>query len=105
MPDKAWKAFERRVAGLLGGRRLGPTGDDGPDVVTSWLSVQCKLRTSVPAWILDAVDNARRGADTDRLGVAIIKRKNTLDRDSLVVLTLGDWIDWIEDKDEDNANR
>ena len=34
MPDKAWKAFERRFAKRMGTVRIGPTGDDGADFIT-----------------------------------------------------------------------
>ena len=38
----AWKAFERRVAVALGGRRTGPIGGAVSDVVGVPWSVECK---------------------------------------------------------------
>lgn len=98
MPNTTWKSYERRIAALLGGRRLGATGDDGPDVLTPTLSVQCKHRKTLPQWIGEAVDNARRGAGNGRLGVALLHANRQRDLDSLVVMRLGDYIDWHDPK-------
>src|SRR5262245_1570973 len=59
--DKTWKHNERVIAGLLGGRRVPITGrqrDDVPDVAHDWLSIECKHRRSVPAWLRDALAQA-----------------------------------------------
>ncbi len=41
MPDKRWKATERRVAALLGGRRVPVSGrgrGDAPDIAHPWFA-------------------------------------------------------------------
>ncbi len=47
MPDAAWKAFERRVARLFGGKRRGPDvgGSEGgrSDVIAPGWSIEVKL--------------------------------------------------------------
>ncbi len=47
MADAAWKAFERRVATIFGGRRRGADfrGPDGgkSDVIAEGWSIECKL--------------------------------------------------------------
>lgn len=96
MTDKTWKQFERRIAKRVGGRRLGPTGTDTADVVSPWLVVECKHRSTLPAWVQKALDKARRNAEPDQLGLAVLHEKGTRDVDSLVVLSLGDFLAWFD---------
>ncbi|GIV61536.1 MAG: hypothetical protein KatS3mg044_0402 [Rhodothermaceae bacterium] len=76
MPEKTWKAVERKVAERLGGRRVPVTGrsrGDAPDVAHAWLSIEIKHRARLPAWIEDAMrcgdagnrTRVRTAADTD----------------------------------------
>ena len=47
-PDKPWKAFERRVAKAVGGKRRGPNFTDGrDDVIHPLFSIECKLLSRV----------------------------------------------------------
>ncbi len=51
---KDWKACERRVAELLGGRRVPVSGrqrGDAPDVMHEWHSIELKSRRRLPIWI------------------------------------------------------
>ncbi len=53
MSDKSWKAFERRVAYALGGRRNPLSGADKStgtkgDCQVSDLYVECKMRGKIP---------------------------------------------------------
>ena len=52
MADKSWKAFERRLAKRVGGRRIPVTGErDGADVVAPAFVYQCKLRRGLPSYL------------------------------------------------------
>ena len=52
MPDKSWKAFERRLAKRMGGKRLACTGEkDGVDVDAGPFVYQAKLRRGVPSYL------------------------------------------------------
>ena len=52
--DKSWKAFERRLATRVGGRRIPVTGArDGADVVAGPFVYQAKLRRGVPSYLKD----------------------------------------------------
>ena len=65
MSDKRWKATERRIAALLGGRRVPVSGrgrGDAPDIAHPWLALEVKDRATLPAWLLDALDQAERSA-------------------------------------------
>ena len=54
MPDKSWKAFERRIARKLGGKRIPVTGErDGADVVAGPFVYQAKLRRGLPSYLRD----------------------------------------------------
>ena len=95
MPDKAWKAFERRVAKKMGGSRIPVTGErDGADVAGGPFVYQCKLRRNMPSylrdWLRGIVEAAGR-SPTDTTGVVIWKEPHGRDDDAVVVLRLKDW--------------
>ena len=51
---KDWKQAERRIAKLLGGRRIPITGrqrGDVPDIEHDALSIEVKSRKALPAWL------------------------------------------------------
>jgi len=87
-----WKAHERRTAAALGGQRLGATGESNPDVLTSWLAVECKHRAKLPEWETTALAKIRWQAGEDRLGVVVLHQAGS--RDSVVMLSLKDFRDW-----------
>jgi hypothetical protein len=60
-----WKQAERRIAAILGGRRIPVSGrgrGDNPDIEHSSLSVEVKARASFPAWLEDALHQAECSA-------------------------------------------
>ena len=91
MGNTSWKELERWIAGWLGTTRIGPTGDDGPDVITEHFAVQCKFRKDVPKWLMSAIDNAVQGAIEGRLPFTVIKKKYTPYSDSLIILRQEDF--------------
>ena len=99
MPDKSYKAFERRVARRLGGRRLASTGEKaGVDVVVEGFSVaQCKLGYRPPAslrrWLAGIVRATEHGRWAGYIPLVIWKGKgqSAKDADALVILRLDDW--------------
>ena len=95
MPDKAWKALERRIAGDHGVRRIPVTGErDGADVRTPMFSIQVKLRKSVPKCIREWSDSIHRAAQRDgTTGVLIVKEPGKRDENALVILRYRDWCD------------
>lgn len=56
MADKRWKRAKREIASLLGGDRLPNSGHGQPDVIAGNLAVQVQPRTTLPAWLIEAVD-------------------------------------------------
>ena len=89
---RAFKGTERAIAARLGGQRVGHLG--GADVVTDWLSVECKHRQTIPAWLVDAVAQAKRNGGISQLPVAILHQAGARHDGDLVVLTLKDFQDW-----------
>ena len=98
MPDKGWKAFERRVANAMGGRRIPVTGErGGADVVGGGPFVyQCKLRRGIPTYLaewLAGIRGAAARAGNDTIGVVIWKAPRKRDEDAVVILRYKDWQD------------
>ena len=92
MPDKTWKAVERRVAKAHGTTRAGPTGRLGPDAATNWLAIQVKHRKTLPQWMGDALRTIRSQAGPGQLGIVVAHEAG--DRDSWVIMSHKDFIDW-----------
>jgi hypothetical protein len=98
--DKRWKATERRIAALVGGRRVPVSGrgrGDQPDIAHPWLSLEVKDRATLPAWLLDALDQAERSATAGQLPVAVLHRAGDRHDHALVVLRLGAFVAWFGD--------
>lgn len=92
MPDKTWKQVERRVAKMHGTTRTGPTGIKGPDAVTDWLAIQVKHRKVLPQWMGDALRLIRSQAGPGQLGIVVAHE--LYDRDSWVIMSHKDFLDW-----------
>jgi len=99
MADKSWKAFERRIAAVVGGKRRGAytRGSQGglTDVLSEHWAVECKLlgRSSHSA-ILDACRQSEVNAEPGQTPVAFVKRKGDRDRDTIVAMRLETWRAW-----------
>ena len=96
---KDWKQAERRVAELLGGKRVpvsGRTRGDCPDVEHPTLSIECKSRKKLPAWIEDAMRQAEASA-RDGLPVAVLYQDGRKYQDSFVVCRLGAFAGYLKE--------
>jgi hypothetical protein len=95
MPDKGWKAFERRMAKDVGTTRIPVTGErDGADCATALFCYQFKLRRVLPVWLWAWMSGISGMAQTKgKIGVLVLKRPRQEDVDSLVVLRWKDWLD------------
>ena len=72
--DKTWKAVERKVARLLGGRRTGNTGMPSPDVLHPLFSVEVKYRQRLPSLLSAGMAQAKRAAK-GKIPLLILKQK------------------------------
>ena len=96
MMDRAWKAFERRVAKRVGGKRIPVTGErDGADVDAGPFVYQCKLRRGLPSYLRDWLRGIVEAGDRcGSTGVVVWKAPGARDDDAVVLLRLADWADW-----------
>ncbi len=100
MPERRWKATERKIAALLGGRRVPVSGrgrGEAPDVRHAWLSIECKDRRALPAWLLQALAQAEASAAPHQLPIAVLHAAGQRHDRALVVLRLGAFVDWFGD--------
>ena len=67
-----FKWHERRIARLLGGRRIPNSGFGQPDVIAGMFAVQCKHRVSLPKWFTDAWKQAKRDAKEGQVPVLVV---------------------------------
>lgn len=95
MSDTAWKAYERRVAALLGGKRIPVTGErEGADVESVLALGQCKKRKRMPEYLFSWLDGIRRRAkDKGKLGIVVMQRPGRLDLESVVIMRFDDFLD------------
>lgn len=96
MTDRHWKAFERRLAKYLGGRRQPVTGERaGADVETDRLVCQAKKGYTIPGYLLGWLDAMSAWRDVNAEGKAacvIWQEKQGKDLEALVVLRLRDFL-------------
>ncbi len=96
---KDWKQAERRIAKLLGGRRIPITGrqrGDVPDIEHDALSIEVKSRKALPAWLLGALSQAQAASKKGKVPVVVLHQDHTPYTESLVVLTLSDFADYLK---------
>ena len=94
MPDKAWKAFERRLARRVGGRRIPVTGErDGADVIADGaFCYQAKLRRGLPSYLREWLRGiVAAGGRKNATGVVVWKAPREKDDEAIVILRLADW--------------
>ncbi len=70
---------------------------DQPDIAHPWLALEVKDRVTLPAWLLDALDQAERAATPAQLPVAVLHRAGDRHDHALVVLGLADFVAWFGD--------
>lgn len=81
----------------LGGRRVPVTGrarGEAPDIAHRWLAVEVKHRRTLPGWLEGAMAQAEAAAGGDQLAVVVLHEERKRHSEDLVVLRLGDFIDW-----------
>lgn len=96
---KDWKICERKVAAVLGGKRVpvpGRTRGDSPDIRHESLSIEVKSRRRLPAWIEDAMKQAEACAKEGQLPIAVFHQDGTKYRDALVVIRLSEFTNLIK---------
>ena len=93
----SWKVTERAVAKRLGGRRVPITGrqrGDVPDIDHPWLSVECKSKKTIPAWLRDAMAQAVAAMRDGQLPLVVLHQAGRRHDNDYMVLRLRDFVDW-----------
>ncbi len=88
MSDKLWKYSERRIAKRLGGKRIGNTGGNSPDILAGNLAIEAKEREIVPKWLENAVAQADNNAQNGEIPVVILHQKGDRYDNALVIMRL-----------------
>jgi hypothetical protein len=93
MNRSSWKAAERRIAGLIGGRRVPVSGrsrGDAPDIEHPLLSVECKARKRLPDWLHEGMRQAVAATRGDQTPIVILHEAGRRYRDALCLVRLSD---------------
>ncbi len=96
-----WKQAERRIAAILGGRRIPVSGrgrGDNPDIEHPALSVEVKARASFPAWLEDALKQAELSATDGKTPVVVLHQDRRKYPDALVVVRLSEFAELVRDR-------
>lgn len=99
MSEKGWKRTERKIAEILGGRRIPISGrqrGDAPDIAHDTLSLEVKNRKSIPAWLTEALTQATASSRDGRLPVAVLHQQGKPYADALCVIRLEDLAEYME---------
>ena len=92
--SKAWKEHERRTARRLSGVRTGNTGTAVADVTAGPWAVECKSRKELPAWLLDAMTQAKRNAGASQTGIVVLHQVGRRSDSDIVCMSLADFTAW-----------
>ena len=90
----AWKEHERRVSRRLSGQRSPNTGKQTADVTAGPWAIECKARKDLPAWLLNAMTQARRNAGDGQTGIVVLHQVGQRSDKDIVCLTLADFTAW-----------
>lgn len=95
MPDKAWKANERRFARAVGVERIPVTGErHGADFEDGIACYQLKVRKSIPGWLWAWLSGIQgTGQRKGKAGVLVLKRPRAKDAEAVVILSWQAWCD------------
>lgn len=91
---KTWKEHERRTARRLSGVRSGNTGTAVADVTAGAWAVECKSRRDLPAWLLDAMTQAKRNALAGQTGIVVLHQVGQRSDKDIVCMSLADFTAW-----------
>ena len=89
--DKAWKAFERRVAQRTGGERIPVADRRTPlDVAHPYLGIECKYRRKISKFLKEAMEQAIEGSG-NKIPTVILGEKGS--QKMLALMRLEDVLD------------
>lgn len=89
---------EKKVADLVGGKRLGILGKE--DVEHHQFSFEVKMRKVLPKFLKNCYEQASKNCPENRLPVVILKEKGKRYEDCLVIINFKDFIGCVVKKEE-----
>ena len=94
--DKLWKATERQLAKILGGKRVPVHSTSGVkcDISCPAWSVEVKERKRLPVLLKDTVAQARRNCEKGKLAIAVFHEKGKQHDTDIVCISLKDFCEW-----------
>jgi hypothetical protein len=102
-----WKATEREVASLTGGRRVPVSGrgrGDQPDIEHPRFSFEVKDRKELPRWLLDALAQAEAARRDGKTAVVVLHQRGQRHASNLVLLRLSDFLRLTEQEVERSSS-
>jgi hypothetical protein len=96
MTEKLWKLTERKLAELLGGKRVPvhSTSECKSDIDHPCLGIEVKERKEVPSWLSDAVQQSVSNCQEDKLPIVILHQKGQRHDNDFVIMRLKDYCEW-----------
>ncbi len=98
MADKTWKAVERKIANIFGGKRVPVSGrgrGNVPDIDHPVFAFEVKCRPNHPALLRVAMDQAEKSAENDESGklpLVILHEWGQKHMDDLTVMRVKDFL-------------
>jgi hypothetical protein len=92
--SRLWQQHERRTAEALGAERVGNSGRATSDARSKWLSIECKTRKALPAWLQYGMRQAEAGAGETRLPVLVLHQEGERAGRDLVCMRRDDFAAW-----------
>lgn len=90
-----WKEAERRIAALLGGRRVPITGrerGDVPDIEHPALSIEVKHRKKLPSLPMKAMEQADAASkDSGKPSLVVLHQHGQPYEQALIIMRLGEF--------------
>ncbi len=97
MKRSSWKAAERAIAAILGGKRIPVNGRKGPDIEHPLLSIEVKSRSELPSYLWEWMGQAMDGAPEDKVPAVVLHRaRHSHIDDDLVVVRLSDFVELVK---------
>ena len=89
--DKLWKANERAIARMLGGKRVIEKGLNMEDITHPVFSIEAKSRKFIPKWLLEAMAQSAANAPSGKVPIVVVHQVGEPHVEDLVMIRLGDF--------------
>lgn len=63
-------------------------------VVSEWLAIEVKHRKRLPQWLKEAIAQVKAASGLSQLPIVVLHEAGRCHGQALVVMTLGDFVEW-----------